>query len=62
MESIALQLRTAFVGKYQSLLMWGGMDEWAMSCTELQRWAVVFRAFVFFSMFFGFADETRKNY
>ena len=41
---------------------WGGMDEWAMSCTELQHWAVVFRAFVFFSTFFGFADETRKNY
>jgi len=28
---------------------------------ELQRWAVVFCAFVFF-MFFGFADEARKNY
>ena len=28
---------------------------------ELQRWAIVFCAFIFF-IFFGFADEARKNY
>jgi pheromone a factor receptor len=32
-----------------------------MITVEIQRWAIVFCAFVFF-MFFGFADEARKNY